>query len=62
MTKLWDASTGDEVLTLEGHADGVTSVAFSDDGRSIASARTDGTIKVWEVGGFSVPVSDKEGR
>ena len=34
--KVWDARTGQEVLTLKGHTDGVISVAFSPDGKRIA--------------------------
>ena len=36
--KIWDASTGLETLTLKGHTDAVVSVAFSSDGRRLASA------------------------
>ena len=40
--KVWDAATGQEILTLKGHTDSVTSVAFSPDGKRIASCRPDG--------------------
>jgi WD40 repeat protein len=36
--RIWDAGTGQEVLTLRGHAGAVQSVAFSPDGRLLASA------------------------
>ena len=36
--KVWDAATGQETLTLKGHTDDVMSVAFSPDGRRLASA------------------------
>jgi len=39
--KLWDAQTGQEVLSLKGHTGGVTSVAFSPDGKRLASASGD---------------------
>jgi eukaryotic-like serine/threonine-protein kinase len=45
--KVWDATSGQEILTLKGHTDDVWSVAFSADGLRIASASRDGTVKVW---------------
>jgi len=50
--KVWDASTGAEVMTLRGHSERVWSVAFSPDGRRIVSGSSvDPTIKVWDAGG-----------
>ena len=36
--KVWDATSGQEMLTLKGHTDRVRSVAFSPDGKRLASA------------------------
>jgi tRNA A-37 threonylcarbamoyl transferase component Bud32 len=51
--KVWDASSGQDLLTLEGHTHWVSSVAYSPDGRRIASGGgelfTPGEVKVWDA-------------
>ncbi len=39
--KLWDAQSGKLIRTLEGHTELVTNVAFSSDGRLLASLKGD---------------------
>ena len=45
--KVWEASSGRELLTLRGHQDAVWSIAWSPDGSKLATASWDKTAKVW---------------
>jgi WD40 repeat protein len=47
--QVWDARTGQELLTLKGHTGWVTGVAFSPDGARLAGTSWDGTVKVWDA-------------
>ena len=45
--KLWDVSSGRCLETLTDHSDGVNSVCFSPDGKTLVSGSRDGTIKLF---------------
>ena len=57
--RIWDAETGDLIRVLEGHPDGLTNIAFSSDGRYLATSQQsttdsaneqgDATVRIWEV-------------
>ena len=49
VVKVWDVATGQVTLTLTGHRDTVEGVAFSPDGKWIASGSRDNTLKVWDA-------------
>src|SRR5262245_31450598 len=44
--RLWDVASGKEIATLKGHSDGLRGLAFSPDGKSIASASSDNELRL----------------
>jgi WD40 repeat protein/DNA-binding SARP family transcriptional activator len=49
MAAVSDIESGDEVITLEGHSGPLTDIAWSPDGRSIATASEDGSARIFDA-------------
>jgi WD40 repeat protein len=49
LIKLWDATTGEELLSLRGHEGGVVSLAFTRDGQRLISGGVDWTARIWDA-------------
>ena len=47
--KVWDAASGQCLLTLSGHSSAVWSCGWSPDGQRILSGSYDNTLKVWDA-------------
>ena len=58
---LWDTTTGKHLGTLQGHKQAIWSVAFSPDGRTLASSSADGSLRLWNVASARELMSLEEG-
>jgi hypothetical protein len=47
--KIWETTSGNELLTLKGHSCIVLSLAFSPDGKRLAMASVDEKVKIWDA-------------
>jgi WD40 repeat protein len=52
--RLWDAATGQEIVTLRGHEAAIYSLAFSPDSKTLVTVSADRTARVWRTGRLSV--------
>ena len=47
--RLWDANSGRELFSIRGHTAGIKKLAFSKDGKRLATASVDHTVNLWDV-------------
>jgi WD40 repeat protein/serine/threonine protein kinase len=49
--RVWDATSGRELVCLQGHREQVTAVAFAPVGQWLVTGSTDGTARLWNAAG-----------
>ncbi|KAJ7212575.1 hypothetical protein GGX14DRAFT_564331 [Mycena pura] len=47
--RIWDATTGAELVRMVGHTESVNSVAFSPDGARVVSGSGDQSVRIWDA-------------
>ena len=47
--RIWNLANGKEIKKLEGHQSRINSVAYSPDGKFVASCSEERTIRIWNL-------------
>jgi WD40 repeat protein len=47
--QIWDVTSGNLIVSLEGHAGLINNVAFSPDGKYVATTGQDDQLYLWQV-------------
>src|SRR6476620_10850270 len=45
--RIWDVKTGNTLHVLKGHTENIDGMSVSDDGKTILTASSDGTARLW---------------
>lgn len=59
--RIWDLQAGAERLKLQGHQDQIFSLAWSPDGKQLATVCKDGRVRVYEPRGSPLPLQEGPG-
>jgi WD40 repeat protein len=59
--RVWDANNGGEIIALKGHTAFIWGLSWSTDGKWVASASQDGTVRLWDMEDYSQKLQIKTG-
>ena len=49
---LWNIATGAQLVKFYGHSGQINSIAFSTDGKTLATGSSDGTVLLWDISSY----------